>query len=82
MKVYYKPFPAALRGIVRGVSSADGAILIDSTLSAADQDKTLRHELAHLILGHHNREWDAAIEAEADAMAAKFTADQLLKMMQ
>lgn len=81
MKVYYKPFAVALRGIVRGVSSADGAILIDSTLPAADQDHALRHELAHLVIGHHDRGWGAAIETEADAMAAKFTADQLLKMV-
>jgi Zn-dependent peptidase ImmA (M78 family) len=50
-------------------------VLIDSTLSEAEQKKTLKHELAHIILNHFeldDRDIEE-IEAEADAKAAIMT---------
>jgi len=78
-RIKYKPFPADVHGIIGGVTGGKPGgmltVLIDSTLSEAEQKKTLKHELAHIILNHFeldDRDIEE-IEAEADAKAAIMT---------
>lgn len=59
-------------------------ILIDSTAPAAEQAKTLRHELAHIALDHFD---DTArslqqLEAEADSFAEQLTDTDVAALMQ
>ena len=81
-KVKYIPFPPEIRGIFRGMVTGNGDIVIDSTRDAATQDHTLRHELAHLVLSHHDAGAPLQeIEREADAMAARYSVKQLETML-
>lgn len=77
-KVKYIPFPPEIQGVIRGMVAGDGTIVIDSTRDAATRDHTLRHELAHLVLAHHDADAPLMqIEREADAMAARYSVKQL-----
>lgn len=64
IKITRYPFPGAIRGKVRGVTSHDKDgffVLIDSTRGQVAQRRTLGHELAHIFLGHFDRsdiEWE------------------------
>ena len=86
-KLNYIPFPAELRGSVFGLISCAGRvprIVIDSSQDTRTQEKALRHELAHLMLGHaDNQEADLRqLEAEADAAADRMTEEDLEALMQ
>lgn len=78
-RIKYKPFPANIRGIIRGITGGEPGgmltVLIDSTLSETEQRKTLKHELAHIVLNHFELDDRdiKEIEAEADAKAAIMT---------
>ena len=80
----YRPFPAECSGKVYGISCYHGGhylILIDSKAPAERQAAALRHELAHLVLGHQNADKPIRdIEEEADALAATKTVEQLMQM--
>jgi len=83
MTVKYIPFPAEIRGVVFGMIYGSGNIAIDSTQPEETQQRALRHELAHLVLGHQDTNKPIkAIEAEADALAAAKTVDQLLNLVE
>lgn len=83
MTVKYIPFPAEIRGVVFGMIYGSGNIAIDSSQPEETQQRALRHELAHLVLGHQDTDKPIkAIEAEADALAAAKTVDQLLNLVE
>lgn len=78
-RIIYKPFPPEFHGQIGGVTGGKPGgrltVLIDSLLSEKEQKKTLKHELAHIILNHFeldDRDIEE-IEAEADAKAAIMT---------
>lgn len=81
------PFPDMLHDEIKGMTAhPDGKeyiILIDSKLNTADRLHTLKHELSHILLGHHDQEARPLeeIEKEADAHAAAMTEDELAKLM-
>lgn len=80
-RVVYKAFPDALRGIVRGFTSFRGkmyVILIDACLSDSEREKTLKHELSHILLGHFidERKSVEEMEREADRYANVMTDDE------
>ena len=96
-KVYYHEFPASLHGKTRAfVLKQDGyaMIVIDSQLPKDQQEKSLKHELAHLSLDHLikplPKDADAecwyvkseAWEAEADRIAEAMTQDEYEALMQ
>lgn len=82
MTIKYIPFPAEIRGVVFGMIYGSG-IVIDSSQPEETQQRALRHELAHLVLGHQDTDKPIrAIEAEADALAAAKTVDQLLNLVE
>lgn len=82
MTIKYIPFPAEIRGVVFGMIYG-GGIVIDNTQPKETQQRALRHELAHLVLGHQDTDKPIrAIEAEADALAAAKTVDQLLNLVE
>lgn len=69
-KVIYKAFPDALRGVVRGLTSFRGdlyIILIDACLSDSEREKTLKHELSHILLGHFIDDQKSVEEMEREA---------------
>lgn len=77
-KLEYMPFPAEAQGFVFGLIYCAGRvprIIIDSTRDEQTQRQALRHELAHLMLGHvDNMEADPdTLEAEADTAADNMT---------
>ena len=83
MTVKYIPFPAEIHGVVFGMIYGSGNIAIDSSQPEETQQRALRHELAHLVLGHQDTDKPIkAIEAEADALAAAKTVDQLLNLVE
>lgn len=86
-KLEYMPFPAEAQGFVFGLISCAGRvprIIIDSTRDEQTQRQALRHELAHLMLGHIDNQDAAleALEAEADAAAANMTEAELEALLQ
>lgn len=83
-RLFYKPFPPEYHGIIKGATGGKPGgrltILIDSLLSAAEQKKTLKHELAHIALGHFSDTEERGVtelEAEADAKAESMTEEEL-----
>lgn len=88
-RLIYKPFPPEFHGQIGGVTGGKPGgrltVLIDSTLSEAERKKTLKHELAHIALGHfldtEQREV-MELEAEADAKADSMTDAELNSLMQ
>lgn len=84
-KLEYRPFPAEAQGVIFGFISSAGSvprIVIDNTQPEETQKKALRHELAHLVLGHQNADKPIKdIEKEADALAATKTVEQLIQMV-
>lgn len=98
-KLVCKPFPAELRDVYGFIVANGGRYLIwiDSNQDARTQDRALRHELAHLVLGHldktkplieidpHNVEfgegWEER-EQEADSFAERMTDAELAELMQ
>jgi Zn-dependent peptidase ImmA (M78 family) len=86
-KLEYRPFPAEAQGVIFGFISSAGRvprIMIDSTRDEQTQRKALRHELAHLMLGHvDNLNADLGeLEAEADAAAANMTEEDIKALLQ
>ena len=82
-KLKYIPFADTIHGIVKGMSCRPEGqdiftIIIDSRLTESDQAHQLKHELAHLVLGHHEHpERDLKqIEREAEAHAAAMTDEE------
>lgn len=83
MTIKYIPFPAEIRGVVFGMIYGSGNIAIDNTQPEETQQRALRHELAHLVLGHQDTDKPIrAIEAEADALAATKTVEQLFNLVE
>lgn len=87
-KLQYIPFVEEIRGYVRGIARMDVKrgryyIYIDSTLPQDQQKWTLKHELAHIYLGHlDNPERDVEeVEAEADAKADTMTDEELNELL-
>ncbi len=95
-KVFYEEFPAHLHGAVRGMillRKGFAAIFIDSWLPKDQQERSLRHELAHLALGHltaappADADPDASyiksdtLEAEADRLAAEMSQEEYEYLM-
>lgn len=86
-KLEYRPFPPEAQGVIFGVISCAGRvprIIIDSTRDDQTQQKALRHELAHLMLGHADRQEEdlQQLEDEADAAAANMTEATLEALLQ
>ena len=96
-KVRYHEFPASVHGNVRAFVLLKGdhaVICIDSWLPKEQQEKSLRHELAHLWLDHLIRPLPAdadpdawfidseSLEAEADSYAEAMTQDEFNALMQ
>lgn len=80
-KVVYQPFPAAVKGNVFGVTcyqSGRYVVLIDRDLDAIQREKTLRHELSHILLGHFTDDQKSLeeMEREADQHADAMTDDE------
>ena len=96
-KLFYHDFPANIHGKARAcLMQQDGyaMILIDSLLPQDQQNKSLRHELAHLVLDHLIRPLPAdadpdagyieseSLEAEADRYAEAMSQDEFNALMQ
>ena len=100
-KLERRPFPAELQGQIPGFTFQCGEqciVIIDSTAPEETQEKTLRHELAHLVLNHLEQTkpikeinsfgddmfGDGWIdrEREADRYAEQMTAAELAELMQ
>ena len=94
-RLIYKPFPPEIHGQIGGITGGKPGgrltVMIDSTLTEEEQKKTLKHELAHIALGH--LEDDRAnranylknvmeLEAEADAKAGSMTEAEFNSLMQ
>ncbi len=96
-KLYYHEFPASVHGNARAfVMKKDGyaMIVIDSQLPKDQQERSLKHELAHLSLNHlirplpkdadpeckyiESESW----EAEADRYAEAMTQEEYEALMQ
>ena len=85
-RIIYKAFPAALRGVVRGLTSLRGnlyTVLIDALLDDPERKETLKHELSHVVLGHLLEDQRSVedLEREADAYAAAMTDDELQQLI-
>ena len=85
-RIIYKAFPAALRGVVRGLTSLRGnlyTVLIDALLDDPERKETLKHELAHIVLGHllDDQRSVEDLEREADAYAAAMTEEELQQLI-
>lgn len=89
-RIIYRPFPNEIKGLIGGGVQKESndcyLILIDSDLPEPEQDFTLRHELAHVALGHletgsgvFGRGWKQR-EKKADSIAEKMTVDELLSL--
>lgn len=83
-RLIYKPFPPEFHGQLGGVTGGKPGgrltVLIDSLLSEKEQKKTLKHELAHIALGHFSDTEERGVtelEAEADAKADSMTEEEL-----
>ncbi len=88
-KLDYRPFPPELHGKIRGITgvkpNGKTIVLIDSTLSETERKKTLKHELAHIVLGHFldTEQRDVMeLEAEAEAKADSMTEEELNGLLQ
>ncbi len=80
-KVVYRSFPAACKGNVYGVTCYQAGryiVLIDRDLDAIQREKTLRHELSHILLGHFTDGSKSVeeMEREADSHADAMTDDE------
>ena len=78
IKVIYAAFPKETQGNVFGFTfenKSSFVVMIDSTQSTERQKKTLKHEVAHIILGHFEQEDRPIqdIETEASEKAATMT---------
>jgi hypothetical protein len=51
-RIVYLPFPEDVRGCVRLMDDGSYIIGINSALSDAEKEKTLRHELEHIRRDH------------------------------
>lgn len=89
-KIMYRPFPTELHGKIGGVTGGKPGgvlvVMIDNTLPEAEQKKTLKHELSHIVLGHLEDDRTdrknylknvMELEAEADAKADSMTDEEL-----
>ena len=97
-RLLYMPFPDFMKGNIWGcVMRKKGvfAIFIDSQLSEQDQAFALRHELAHMVLNHHDAEFPGdgfvidsgfyiseSQEAEANEYAERMTDAELSQLME
>ena len=86
-RLFYRSFPDNIID-VRGITEYDVkrnrfTILINTNLSAAEQQHTLRHELSHIALNHHfqlDRSLEE-VEDEADHYADVMSDDVFNKLM-
>lgn len=68
-KIVELPFPETVRGCVRLLDDGSYIIGINSALSDAEKEKTLRHELEHIRRDHfHDPRPISEIEREAAAV--------------
>lgn len=80
-KVFYRPFPARVKGYISGATQYRAGryiVLIDSNLDDVQREKALRHELSHILLGHFTDDqkgWEE-IEREADQYADAMTDEE------
>ena len=97
-KICYIPFPDVLSGNLYGsVVRKKGHIVvfIDSRLSDDQKNRTLKHELSHIVLNHFDIPYPGdgiefekgfyrseAQEAEADKYAEQMTEMELSKLME
>ena len=86
-RLVYTPFPEGATGKIHGAVKKYEKyciILIDSNTPKEMQAKSLRHELAHIALGHledTTRELQE-IEAEADSLAERMQESEFNALMQ
>ena len=93
-KLAYQPFPEFIRGRVRGstmISNGRCMIIIDRDLDEAGRRRYLKHEFAHILLGHFDDPrakdsssylWNLAeIEEEADRYADQMTDAEFSELM-
>lgn len=65
-RIVYLPFPDTVRGCVQLLDNGKYIIGINSALSDAEKEETLRHELVHIQNDHfHDPRPIQEIEAEA-----------------
>ena len=68
-RIVYLPFPEDVHGCVRLMDDGSYIIGINSALSDAEKEKTLRHELEHIRRDHfHDPRPISEIEREAAAV--------------
>lgn len=80
-KLVYRPLPDSVKGTVCGMTyrcSGKYLVLIDSDLEAVEREKTLKHELSHILLGHFidNEKNQAEKEREAEEHAEAMTNEE------
>lgn len=71
-KVLVVELPAGIEGFVTEVRAGRYVVCLNSQLPAEERDRVLRHELAHVRLGHFDQDNMSIqeIEQEADIWAA------------
>ena len=71
-KVLVVELPAGIEGFVTELRAGRFVIVLNSSLTAQEQEKTLRHELAHIRLNHFSQDNKSIreIEQEAEILAA------------
>ena len=94
-RLVYVAFPSpadVLGGVAVNDTLSGGYVIAINTIKPAEeQTRTLKHELAHIVLGHvldERTETDKsylenldAVEAEADCYADQMTDDEFLELM-
>lgn len=82
-KLRYLQFPEELRGEIYGMTLQENGkltVFIDSSMTEAEQKKNLKHELAHIFLGHLEaveQRPETELEAEAIAFSDYMTDEDL-----
>lgn len=71
LRVYERPLPLGIRGLLAGADSRQPALVVNARLAAVDRNFTAAHELGHWVLhagathdtgsrsDRHRREWEA-----------------------
>ena len=95
-RLVYASFPESVRGSVKGITGMNPGddfyiVIIDKDLSEDQKDRTLKHELSHIALGHFesNRTESCsdylrnieAIEEETDNYADQMTDEEYSRLM-
>ena len=83
-EIYIGPFSDKKHGKVPGFILGDDlypdryTIVIDSRLPIEQQKHVLKHEFAHMLLGHVEQFWRGdEVEQEAEEMAYRMTDDEM-----